>query len=32
MTETKQPPPIQYRPGPLLGRWLADLAAAWQVH
>ena len=31
MTETKQPPPIQYRPGPLLGRWLADLAAAWQV-
>ena len=32
MTELKQPPPIQYRPGPLLGRWLADLAAAWQVH
>jgi hypothetical protein len=31
MTETKQPPPIQYRPGPLLGRWLADLAAAWKV-
>jgi hypothetical protein len=29
---TQQPPPIQYRPGPLLGRWLADLAAAWQVH
>ena len=32
MTETKQPPPIQYRPGPLLGRWLAEQAAAWQVH
>ena len=30
--ETKQPAPIQYRPGPLLGRWLAEQAAAWQVH
>jgi hypothetical protein len=32
MTETKQPPPIQYRPGPLLGRWLAEQAVAWTVH
>ena len=32
MTELKQPLPVQFRPGPLLGRWLADLAAAWQVH
>jgi hypothetical protein len=32
MTELKQPPPIQYRPGPLLGRWLAEQAAAWTVH
>ena len=32
MTEPRQPPPVQFRPGPLLGRWLADLAAAWQVH
>ena len=32
MTETKQPPPIQYRPGPLLGRWLAEQAAEWKVN
>ena len=31
MAQTKQPPPIQFRPGPVLGRWLADLAAAWKV-
>jgi hypothetical protein len=31
MARRKQPPPIQYRPGPLLGRWLADLASGWWV-
>src|SRR5947209_7411386 len=25
----QQPPPIQFRPGPLLGRRIAEFAAAW---
>jgi hypothetical protein len=32
MTRPKQPPPVQFRPGPLLGGWLADRATAWQVN
>jgi hypothetical protein len=32
MAQKKQAPPVQYRPGPMLGRWLADLAAEWRVH
>jgi hypothetical protein len=32
MAQAKQPPPIQYRPGPLLGRWVTDLAATWRLH
>jgi hypothetical protein len=31
MAQKKQAPPVQYRPGPMLGRWLADLAAKWRV-
>jgi hypothetical protein len=31
MAQRKQPPPIQYRPGPLLGRWVADLASGWRI-
>jgi hypothetical protein len=31
MTELKQLPPVQYRPGRLLARWLAEQAAAWKV-
>jgi len=28
----KQPPPVQFRPGPILGRWLAELAPIWKVN
>jgi hypothetical protein len=31
MGQRKQPPPVQYRPGPALGRWLADLSAQWRL-
>jgi hypothetical protein len=32
MAHPKQPPPVQFRPGPLLGRWLSDLASAWTIN
>jgi hypothetical protein len=32
MAHPRQPPPVQFRPGPLLGRWLAKLASAWRTN